>query len=97
MKCKIDIVYDDEMKELLDSENILQSTVRRVIGRFIIDKLEFEKTEKSNFNIPFVNTDGKRFSLYGAMEFNSLTNSYIFEIELLGVTIKTVKFKDPAD
>lgn len=91
MRYEIEIIYDDEFKELLAEENIHYCTIQRVVQKFICEKLECKKVNKSNVLIPFVNPENQnRYSLYGNMIF--IGNTCQFNVELLGISIKPKKF-----
>ncbi|GEM_PF-1726614 len=89
MKKFIDFFYDSEMNDLLKSEGISTSLVQKVIINFVDKNLLSVGTEEGNFLLPFVNENGNRYTLYGNYRVDS--SKYIFEVELLGISIKNTK------
>lgn len=92
MKYDIEICYDGDIHELLKDEGITTPTLYNVFEKFVQEGMELIDNESSNFILPFVNTvSDKRYTLYGNYQFK---NSHIkFEVELVGISIKTVKIR----
>ncbi|MDU1350577.1 hypothetical protein [uncultured Clostridium sp.] len=92
MNYSFEIVYDVDMAELLEDERITTSTLKKIFENFVQEKLELIDNENVNFILPFVNPiSDKGYTLYGNYQFK---NSHIkFEVELVGISIKTVKIK----
>lgn len=92
MKYDIEFYFDGDIRELLKDEGITISTLYKVFEKFVQEEMALIDNETANFILPFINpTSGKRYTLYGNYQFKC---SHIkFEIELLGVSIKTVKIK----
>ena len=89
MERYIEFFYDSEMNDLLKSEGISTSLVQKIISNFVEKNLLSVGTEEGNFLLPFVNEKDNRYTLYGNYRVDS--SKYIFEIELLGISIKNAK------
>ncbi|OPJ54743.1 hypothetical protein GOM49_16105 [Clostridium bovifaecis] len=92
MKYDIEIYFDRDIHELLKDEGITTSTLYNVFEKFVQEEMTLIDNEIANFILPFINPISyKRYTLYGNYQFK---NSHIeFEVELVGISIKTVKIK----
>ncbi|GAA0123456.1 hypothetical protein UT300018_27740 [Clostridium faecium] len=92
MKYDIEVYFDGDIRELLKDEGITTSTLYKVFEKFVQEEMTLIENEIANFILPFIDPiSRKRYTLYGNYHFKF---SHIkFEIELLGVSMKTVKIK----
>ncbi|WZL73379.1 hypothetical protein QBE52_01195 [Clostridiaceae bacterium 35-E11] len=90
MKYDIEICFDGDIRELLKDEGITTSTLHNVFEKFVQEGMKLIDNESSNFILPFVNpVSDKRYTLYGNYQLKNY--HFIFEIQLLGVSLKNCK------
>lgn len=87
MKRNITILYDNEMKELLEFEGISDTSLQHVIISALKNNFHLDIASNSYFVFPLLNKNGKSYSIHGeATRCNK--SDYIFQIDLLGISIK---------